>query len=66
MPFDMHRMRFMFSDGQTLDVLSPYTDSRVNDFAYLTHYGTPAGKGNGADRIVGSVDLGRAFGPGAA
>jgi hypothetical protein len=58
MPYEVRRWRFMFSEGETLDVLTPYSDSRVKDFAYRAHFGKTAGKGNDQDRIVGSICLG--------
>jgi len=62
MPFDIRRIRFLFSDGETLDVLTPYTDSRVSEFAFAHHFGrsssTKTKPGQEADRVVGSADLG--------
>lgn len=44
----LHRYRFMFSDGRTLDVLSPRDDSDLRG-ALLDHLG--------ADAIVGVAQL---------
>jgi hypothetical protein len=55
--FDLprYRWRFMFADGQTLDVISRCSDSRLNDFAFTHHYGKPA-KDDPA-KIVGQTRL---------
>jgi len=59
--FDLprHRLRVMFHDGATLDVLTRCTDSRVNEFAFQHHYGhKTSAKGDNDERIVGIADLG--------
>lgn len=33
MPHTMLTNRFMFDDGEVIDIVSPYKDSRVNEFA---------------------------------
>lgn len=54
----VHRHRFMFHDGGTIDVLSSCDNSRLSEFAFNTYYGRASGSAKGPERIVGSADLG--------
>lgn len=58
----LKRWRVMFHDGSIIDVVTRCSDSRLNDFAFQTHYGhKPSTKTKDVKdegRIVGMTDLG--------
>jgi hypothetical protein len=62
-PTVFNRYRFMFHDGETLDVVAIHDDSDLRAWVVEQHYGAkPNAKGfDRTWRIVGSTDLGAVF-----